>query len=72
MVIKVPAEQEVMYKPRLWQVLKMTWVQFFTIFLIFYIILHRLYLNFIVTGGVFDTIERPEIDYNNCQISGDI
>lgn len=40
MVIKVPAEQEVMYNPRLFQVLKMAWVQYFTIFLIFYVLLH--------------------------------
>ena len=70
MVIRVPAEQEVMYSPSFWQIIKMTWVQYFTIFLIFYVILHRLYLNFVVTGGVFDTIEKSEIDYKNCKVSG--
>jgi hypothetical protein len=72
MVIRVPAEQEVMYNPRMFQILKMTWVQYFTIFLIFYVLLHQMYLNFVVTGGVFDVIEKSEIDYKHLQVSGDI
>lgn len=69
MVFEVPAQQQVIYIPRSWQVLKMAWVQFFTLFLIFYVILHRMYLNFVVTGGVFDAIEKSELDLNNCRQS---
>ena len=65
MVFRVPAQQQVVYIPRMWQVLKMAWVQFFTIFLIFYYLLYKLYLNFVVTSGIFDTIEKCELDLNN-------
>lgn len=65
MVFRIPQYQEVAYIPPVFQVLKLAWVQFFTLFLIFYILLYKMYLNFVVTGGVFDTIEKCELDISN-------
>lgn len=67
MIFEVPAQQEVTYVPRMWQVLKMAWVQFFTLFLVFYVLLYQLYLNFVVTGGVFDTIVKSELNLEQCR-----
>lgn len=58
--------QEVSYVPKFWQVLKFAWVQYFAGFIFFYVLLHRFFLNYIITGGVFETVTVSEFDMQKC------
>jgi hypothetical protein len=66
MVIKVPY-QEVIYIPKFYEVMKFAWVQYFATAIAFYMLLHYLFLNYVITGGAFDTVEVCEININKCR-----
>ena len=66
MIITAP-DQEVLYVPMFWQVLKFAWVRYFAWFILFYFVLYEFFLNFVITGGVFDTVEVSEIDLSKCR-----
>ena len=48
--------QEVLYIPRFWQVIKFAWVKYFAQFIIYYFFLYKFFLNYLITGGVFDIV----------------
>ena len=66
MIVTAP-DQEVLYIPKFWQVLKFAWVRYFAWFILFYYALHEFFLNYVVTGGVFDTVEVSELDLKKCR-----
>ena len=43
--IRIPPEQEFVFKPKVWYMLKVGWVQFISIFLIFYAITRKVRLH---------------------------
>jgi hypothetical protein len=52
---------EVPYIPKLWEVFKIAWVKYFAQFLFYYFVCYRFFYNFVVTGGVFETVEISEV-----------
>lgn len=65
LIIAVPKVQNVTYVPQAPYVLKMGWVQYFYVFLFWYLILNKGLLNYLVTMRVFDCTEVTELNVNN-------
>jgi len=61
MTIKAP-RQDIMYIPKFWQVIKLGWIKYFALFIIFYYVLYEFFLNYIITEGAFQTVECCEVD----------
>jgi hypothetical protein len=61
MIVEVP-QQKILYVPKFWQVLKFAWIKYFSLLMFFYVLLHHFFLNYILTGGVFETVQTSEID----------
>ena len=59
--------QEFTYKPGFWQELKFAWTRYFALFLLAYVLLYENFMNYVVTEGAFDTVERAEVDLRNCK-----
>ena len=59
--------QEFTYKPGFWQELKFAWTRYFALFLLAYFLLYENFMNYVVTQGAFDTVERAEVDLRNCK-----
>jgi len=61
MIFRIP-HQDVIYVPKFWQVIKFAWVKYFSLFILFYFLLHKLFMTMVVTGGVFETVEISELN----------
>ena len=60
-------KQQVVYTPKFWQVIKFAWVKYFATFILFYYLLHECFLNYVVTEGAFECVEKSEVDLKNCR-----
>jgi len=65
MTLDIP-NQEILYIPGFWQLLKVSWVKYFSSFIFFYILLHRFFMNFIITNGAFESVSISEMDTSHC------
>ena len=64
-IIAIPKTQNVTYVPQASYVFKMGWVQYFYVFVFWYVILYKGLLNYLVTMRVFDCTEVTELNVNN-------
>lgn len=62
MVVNVPSHQDVLYIPGVFEVLKFAWIQYFSFLLIFYVLLYKSFLGFVVKSKVFDSVELSSIN----------
>ena len=53
------------YVPQAAYVFKMGWVQYFYVFLLWYLVLNKGLLNYLVTERVFDATEMNELNVRN-------
>ena len=65
LIVAIPKTQNVTYVPQGAYVWKMGWVQYFYVLLLWYLILEKGLLNYLVTMRVFDTTEVDELNVNN-------
>ncbi len=65
MIVKVPEKQEVMYMSGFWQVIKFAWVQYFLVWVFWYIVLYRGFFGYLVTSHVFDCKEITDVNLKN-------
>ena len=65
MFIAIPKSQNVLYVPQAAYVYKMGWVQYFYVFLFWFLVLNAGLLNYLVTMRVFDCTEVNELNVNN-------
>lgn len=57
LTVRVP-EHMIKYQPRFWQLIKFAWVKYFAVLLFTWFLLHRLFLNYVMTSGkIFETAE---------------
>lgn len=65
MTFDIP-NQEVIYIPEFWHLLKHCWVRYISSFIFFYLLMHRLFLNFVITRGAFETVSVSELKLDHC------
>jgi hypothetical protein len=66
-IIVIIPKQSVIYVPKFWEVVKFAWIKYFATFMLFYFVLHRNFLNYVITQGAFDCVETSELDLKNCR-----
>jgi hypothetical protein len=48
--------QKVVYIPKFWQVLKVAWVTYFSLVLLFWYLLYKLIFKYVIKSGTFDCV----------------
>jgi hypothetical protein len=64
MVINIPTFQDILYIPGVFEVLKFAWIQYFSFLIIFYVLLYRGFMGFVIKSKVFDSVEISSVNVN--------
>ena len=65
MIVKIPQKQEIRYVSGFWQVMKFAWMQYFLVFLFWYIVLYHGFFGYLVTSKVFECVEVSDVNTKN-------
>lgn len=57
MIINIPREQQIIYAPDVWEVLKFAWIQYYSFLILIYVILYHFFYAFVIKNKVFDSVE---------------
>ena len=61
-VINVLKQQQILYQPNVYEVLKFAWIQYFAFFLFLYALLYHFFYGFVIRNKVFDCVELSHIN----------
>jgi hypothetical protein len=62
LVINVPPEQDIIYAPEVFEVLKFAWIKYYSFLLLTYMLLYRGLYAFVIKNKVFDSVELTQLN----------